>query len=129
MQIDTRYATRFSEVLESKDIRVADGYFDQDTVIACGDKKGVYRDLRENVINKFQYKGKISVTTYGHGNNKFIKAIQRVGVIAFITDELQKKKWGDFPLFIDIKKVGICAFKIKTVEFKNEYLEELFFGS
>lgn len=40
MQIDTRYSIRFSEILESKDIRVADGYFDQDTVIACGDKKG-----------------------------------------------------------------------------------------
>jgi hypothetical protein len=128
IQIDTKYATRFSEVLEKGDIKVADKYFSQDTVIVCAGKSGIYRDLRKNVINKFQDKRKITVTTYGHGNDKFVNGIQEVGITAVITDELQKKKWGDFPFSIYIEKVSICSFNVKTVKFENEFLEELFFG-
>ncbi len=127
--IDTKYATEFSEAITTSDIRIADKYFDQNTIIICGTKKGVYKELRKNVLKRFQDIEEISMTTYGHGDDKFINGIQRVDITAFITDEVQKKKWGDFPLYIELERKGIGVFRIKTVEFNNEFLEELFFGS
>ncbi|WP_010251030.1 hypothetical protein [Acetivibrio cellulolyticus] len=127
--VDTKYATGFSEVLKTGDISVVDKYFDQNTVIICANKSGSYKELRKNIIKMFQDNRKFTITTYGHGDDKFTNSIQRVGITAVITDELQEKKWGDFPLSIEIEKFGVYGFKIKTVEFENEFLEELFFGS
>lgn len=127
--IDTKYATEFSEVLKTGDISIVDKYFDQNTVIICADKSGSYKELRKNIIKIFQDNRKFTMTTYGHGDDKFTNGIQKVEITAFITDELQKKKWGDFPLSIAIEKFSVYGFKIKTVEFENEFLKELFFGS
>jgi hypothetical protein len=127
--VDTKYATGFSKVLESGNINVVDKYFDHDTIIICPDKSGSYKELRENIVKMFQDKREFTITTYGHGNDKFTKGIQKVGITASITDELQEKSWGDFPLYIEIEKFCVFVFKIKTVEFENEFLEEMFFGT
>jgi len=128
MTIDTKYVREFSEVLKTGNINIVDKYFDNDTIIICGDKRGSYRELRNNIKKMFQNNREFTITTYGHGNDKFTKGIQKVGITAFITDELHEKAWGDFPLSIEIERFCVFGFRIKTVEFENEFLEEMFFG-
>jgi len=56
MQIDVKYATKYSNVFASYDIKQVDAYLNESTIITYKGISKTYGELRENVVNAFKEK-------------------------------------------------------------------------
>ena len=125
-RIDTIYATRYNEVFGSYDINKVDKYLNSETQIIYKGKTKTYKELRENVQSAFREREyeMPQGSSYGHGNNKFVKGIQKIGIRSYIKSN---RHYSD-GLQMEIERVGIFSVKVKSLQSDDEFFGYLFFG-
>jgi len=113
MQIDVKYATKYSNVFASYDIKQVDAYLNESTIITYKGISKTYGELRENVVNAFKEKN-FSMTpgsSYGHGNNKFVNGVQEVGILVYV--DYSKNENNDESVTMQLEKRGLNKFTVK----------------
>ena len=126
-KIDTIYATRYNEVFGSYDINKVDEYLNSETQIIYKGETKTYKELRENIQSAFQEreyempKG----SSYGHGNNKFVDGIQKIGIQSYIKSD---KHYSD-GLQMEIEHVGIFSVRVKSLQSDEDFFGYLFYGN
>jgi len=126
--IDTKYAIKFSQVLQTYDIDVIDAFFSENTLIICNEKASTYRELRDNIVlacNEKLYRFD-NGSSYGHGNDRFPNGVQTIMVHLF--GELNNKPFEECTFEMVLKKVGVFSYEIESIKGDFSIFEYLFFG-
>lgn len=126
--IDTKFAIGFSKAFKNYDIHDVDMYLSEDTIVICNGKNDMYKDLRENVIAACNEKRYVFNTgsSYGYGNSKFIDDIRNVNIKLY--GEFDGQSIGECNVSIELRRIGLLNFEIKTIACDNPIFEYLFYG-
>lgn len=126
--IDTRYAKQLSKVLQTYDIGKIDDFFDQDTQFIYQGTCASYQEIRPNLVAacKEQKYFFSSGSSYGYGNNHFVRGIQKVHVSLHGT--WNQIPFGDCKIEMKIQKKGILSFRISSLECDDPVFGYIFKG-
>ena len=126
--IDTRYATRFGNVLSNYNIEQTDEFFNDSTKIISSDKESTYRECRKNIVNAFREKNFhiYKNSSYGHGDNRFKNGIQKISIR--LMGAYNDKTLGECIVTMKLKKKDMLNYTIESIESDSEFFRCIFFG-
>lgn len=128
-RVDTKYAISFSDVFGSYDIIRVDKYLDNNTIIIWQGKSATYSELRNNVkktLNEKKYK-LAKDGSYGNGDDKFIDNVQSVLIELHILQDFDGKSNKEILVEMEIEKIGIYKFRVKSIKSSDLFFGKLFF--
>ncbi|MDD4048997.1 MAG: hypothetical protein PHI90_09315 [Clostridia bacterium] len=129
-KMDTKYAIGFSNIFGSYKISEVDNYFDDNTIIIWQGKSGTYRELRHNVEKVFnEKKYKLAVdSSYGNSNDSFVSNIRQVNIEVHVQQDFEGNNNKEMLIEMELKKIGIVDFRIKSIKSEELFFGHLFFG-
>lgn len=124
--IDTKYATKFSQVFGSYNIKRVDQFLNKETAISYRGITKTYEQLRNNVMVAFEERRfKMSEgSSYGNGNNKFVNGVQEIQIQSYVIyDDISYS----VPITMRLKIKGINKFMVKSLSSDAAFFGYLFY--
>lgn len=123
-KVDTLYAIKYGEVLNSYDISQMDKYLNPDTEIIYQGRSNTYSSLRNNVETAFIEKLYIHGSSYGHASPEFgINGELNIGIYAYVESD----KYDSTEVEMVIERTFWIFYRVKSIKSNDSFFGYLFF--
>ena len=114
-KVDTLYAIKYGEVLNSYDILQMDKYLNPDTEIIYHGQSNTYSSLRNNVEIAFTEMLYSNSVSYGHASPEFcINGEQNIGIYAYVESD----KYDSTEVEMVIERTFWIFYRVKSIKSK-----------
>ena len=123
-KVDTLYAIKYGEVLNSYDISQMDKYLNPDTEIIYQGRSNTYSSLRNNVETAFIEKLYIHGSSYGHASPEFgINGELNIGIYAYVESD----KYESTEVEMIIERTFWIFYRVKSIKSNDSFFGFFFF--